>query len=156
MLFRSADLGVPVLVVQHMPPQYTRSLARRLDEGCALDVAEASDGMEARPGTVLIAPGGRHMKLLARDHRILVRITDEPHVQGCRPSVDYTLRSLVKAVDGQALAAILTGMGRDGVEGCRMLRERGGCVLVQDEDSSMVYGMPKAVAEEGQIGRAHV
>ncbi len=91
----AAPFPVPVLVVQHMPPQYTESLARRLDEMCDLDVCEATNGMEVRPGQVVVAPGGRQMKLVSRNDRVLVRITNDPHENGCRPSVDYLLRSAV-------------------------------------------------------------
>jgi two-component system chemotaxis response regulator CheB len=143
----SRDLGVPVLVVQHMPPQYTKSLADRLDEQCPLEVREASNGTEARPGCVLIAPGGRHMKLTERNGRVLVRITDDPPEHGCRPSVDYMFRSAIKAFDGKALGVIMTGMGRDGVEGCGELKRREGYVIAQHEEGCLVYGMPKAVIE---------
>ena len=149
----SADLAVPVLVVQHMPPQYTKSLAKRLDELCPLQVSEASSGAEVRPGCVLIAPGGRHMKLTRRDGRVFVRISDDPQEHGCRPSVDYLFRSAVEAFDGNALGVIMTGMGRDGVAGCTELKRRGGYVIAQHEDGCLVYGMPKAVIEAGAADR---
>ncbi len=148
-----ADIPVPVLVVQHMPGEYTSALARRLDGMCALEVREASDGKEARAGHVLIAPGGRQMKLVGRDERVAVRITHDPHENGCRPSVDYLFRSAVAAVDGKALAVILTGMGRDGFKGCCALKECGGQVFAQHEYGCVVYGMPKAVIEQGIADR---
>jgi two-component system chemotaxis response regulator CheB len=144
-----ADLPVPVLVVQHMPPQYTRSLAKRLDESCAIEVAEAADGAEVLPGRALIAPGGRQMKLLRGNGEVRVRVTDDPHEHGCRPSVDYLFRSAVEAFDGQALGVIMTGMGQDGLASCGLLKSRGGSVFAQHEDGCTVYGMPKAVIEEG-------
>jgi two-component system chemotaxis response regulator CheB len=148
-----ADLPVPVLIVQHMPARYTESLARRLDEICPLDVCEAIDGAVASPGRVLIAPGGRHMRLVGNGEDVRVRITDDPPELGCRPSVDYLLRSAVDAFDGQALAVIMTGMGQDGLDGCRLLKDRGGTVLAQHADGCTVYGMPKAVITEGLADR---
>jgi two-component system chemotaxis response regulator CheB len=149
----SGDLAVPVLVVQHMPAQYTKSLANRLNELCPLEVSEASSGAEVRPGCVLIAPGGRHMKLTKRDGRVLVRISDDPQEHGCRPSVDYLFRSAVEVFDGNALGVIMTGMGRDGAAGCEALKRRGGYVIAQHDDGCLVYGMPKAVIEAGMADR---
>jgi two-component system chemotaxis response regulator CheB len=144
-----ADFPVPVLVVQHMPPQYTLSLAKRLNEACAITVAEAADGAEVVPGVVLIAPGGRHMKLVRRNGKVSVTLTDDPLEHGCRPAVDYLFRSAVEAFDGAALGVIMTGMGRDGRESCALLKTRGGRIFAQHEDDCTVYGMPKAVIEEG-------
>ncbi|MHC5113966.1 MAG: protein-glutamate methylesterase/protein-glutamine glutaminase [Planctomycetota bacterium] len=148
-----ADLSVPVLVVQHMPPRYTQSLARRLNEVCPLDVSEAGDGAIASAGRVLLAPGGRHMRLVATDEETRVRVVDDPPENGCRPSVDYLLRSATKAYDGQVLAVIMTGMGRDGLEGARLLKERGGRVYAEHEDTCTVYGMPKVIVEGGLADR---
>ena len=143
-----AALPVPVLVVQHMPPQFTASLARRLDEKCELEVSEASHNLAAAPGRILIAPGGRQMQLAGGKEGLRVRVTDDPPENGVRPSVDYLLRGAVAAVDGMALAVIMTGMGRDGLAGCRQLKQAGGYVFAQGEDDCVVYGMPKAVVEE--------
>ncbi|MCP3903187.1 MAG: chemotaxis response regulator protein-glutamate methylesterase [Planctomycetes bacterium] len=148
-----ADFPVPVLVVQHMPPRYTQSLARRLNEICALDVSEASDGMVVNPGTVVLAPGGRHMKLVAGQDTLRARVTDDPPEHGCRPSVDYLLRSAVEVFDGQALGVIMTGMGRDGLHGCELLKARGGRVYAEHEETCTVYGMPKAIVEHGLADR---
>ncbi|MHC4304498.1 MAG: chemotaxis-specific protein-glutamate methyltransferase CheB [Planctomycetota bacterium] len=149
----ASSFPTPILVVQHMPPDYTRALARRLDEMCKLDVAEAANGTEIRPGAALIAPGGRQMKLDCRKDRVLVRITDDPQENGCRPSMDYLLRSAVEVFDGDALAVIMTGMGRDGLHGCAELKRRGGRVFAQQRHGCLVYGMPKAVVEQGLADR---
>ena len=93
------------------------------------------------------------MKLVRRDQRVSVRITDDPHENGCRPSVDYLFRSAVDALDGQVLAVIMTGMGHDGLHGCGALKRRGGRVFAQHEYGCVVYGMPKAVIEEGVADR---
>jgi len=148
-----AGLPVPVLVVQHMPSKYTLSLAKRLHESCKLDVAEATDGAEVRAGTVLIAPGDHQMKLVRRNEGMSVRITDDPRENGCRPSVDYLFRSAVEALDGQVLAVIMTGMGRDGLNGCAALKRRGARVFAQHEYGCVVYGMPKAVIEKDLADR---
>jgi two-component system chemotaxis response regulator CheB len=148
-----ADFPVPVLVVQHMPARYTESLAKRLDESCALEVAEADTGMEVVAGRVLIAPGGRQTRLVRGGDDIRIRVTDDPPEHGCRPSVDYLLRSAVDAYDGEALGVIMTGMGRDGQLGCELLKARGGYVFAQHEEGCTVYGMPKAVVEQGLADR---
>jgi len=140
-------LPVPVLVVQHMPSQFTAALARRLDDMCDLDVAEAANGTEARAGKVLIAPGGKQMKLIRRNDRVLAKLTNDPPENGCRPSVDYLLRSAGRVFEGEALGVIMTGMGRDGLEGCRALKERGGRVFAQHPSGCVVYGMPKAIID---------
>ncbi len=142
------DLSVPVMVVQHMPATYTQSLSARLNELCQLEVVEATDEMEAVAGRVIIAAGGQQMKLTSQGHRLFVRVTDDPPENGVRPSVDYLLRSVVDVLDGNALAVILTGMGRDGLDGCRALKQAGGYVFAQDQADCVVYGMPKAVIEE--------
>jgi two-component system, chemotaxis family, protein-glutamate methylesterase/glutaminase len=144
------QLGVPVLIVQHMPPVFTHSLAESLDSKCALTVREAADGNLVAPNTVLIAPGGRQMRLAcAPDGRWVVQITDDPPENNCRPAVDYLFRSVARHAPGRALAVILTGMGSDGTEGVRLLKQGGCSVLAQDEASCVVYGMPKAVVDAG-------
>lgn len=142
-----AQLSVPVLVVQHMPATYTRSLAERLNVNCELEVIEATDQMPAIGGLVIIAAGGKQMKLDSRGDQLIVRVTEDPPENGVRPSVDHLLRSTVEAVRGDALAVIMTGMGRDGLEGCRTLKQAGGFVFAQSQTDCVVYGMPKAVAD---------
>ncbi len=141
------DLAVPVVVVQHIPRQFTRPLAERLDGLCALEVIEAQDGMPLEARKVFVAPGGRHLKLMDLDGCITIRITDDPPEHNCRPAVDYTLRSACDSLDGKALAVILTGMGRDGTQGSCELKQRGGRVVAQHAKGCTVFGMPKAVIE---------
>ena len=143
-----ADLPVPVLIVQHMPAQYTHSLAQRLNEASPLEVVEACDGMTLEPGWAFLAPGGRQMKLVRRGNRHRIQITDDPPENSCRPSVDYLFRSVAEVFGGKVVAVVMTGMGRDGVEGCRELKRRGAHVIAQHPDGCIVYGMPKAVVEE--------
>ena len=147
-----STLSVPVLVVQHMPAKYTRSLAARLNELCPLHVCEASETMPARAGDVIFAPGGFQMQLRRRQG-LQVRVTDGPREHGLRPSIDYLLHSVVDTVAGDALAVIMTGMGRDGLQGCTELKQRGGQVFAQSQNDAVVYGMPKVVVENNLADR---
>lgn len=138
-----------VLIVQHMPPVFTRSLAEDLDRKCRLRVAEAEDGDAAHQGRVLIAPGGKQMKVCRQGDRVLVRITDDPPENSCRPSADYLFRSVASVYGPRAVALVMTGMGNDGSAGCREIKARGGWVLAQDAASCVVFGMPRQPIEEG-------
>ncbi|MBL7647288.1 MAG: chemotaxis response regulator protein-glutamate methylesterase [Candidatus Hydrogenedentes bacterium] len=143
-------LGVPVLIVQHMPPLFTQSLAENLDAKCALRVREATHEEIAEPNTVYIAPGGRQMRLApGPDGRKIIQITDDPPENNCRPAVDYLFRSAAMHFPGRSMAVILTGMGSDGTLGLRLLKRHGCHVIAQDESSSVVWGMPKAAVEAG-------
>jgi two-component system, chemotaxis family, protein-glutamate methylesterase/glutaminase len=144
-----ADLPVPVVIVQHMPPKFTRSLADDLDRRSNVHVKEAAAGDRLQAGTVYIAPGGQQMKVEALAHGLAVRITDDPPEKCCKPSVDYLFRSLAEQVGARVLAVIMTGMGDDGFVGCQLLKERGAHVLAQDAASCVVYGMPRQVIEHG-------
>ena len=145
-------LGVPILIVQHMPPLFTQSLAENLGGKCSMKVREAVHGELAEPNTVYIAPGGRHMRIAAGpDGRKMIQITDDPLENNCRPAVDYLFRSAATQFPGRALAVILTGMGGDGTLGLRLLKRHGCHVIAQDEASSVVWGMPKAAAEAGVV-----
>jgi two-component system chemotaxis response regulator CheB len=146
-------LSAPLLIVQHMPPKYTRSLAGRLNEISELHVLEGEDQMEASAGRAIIAPGGCQMALERSGTSLLVRISDAPAENGVRPSVDFLLRSAVEILQGQALAVIMTGMGRDGLAGCRLLKQAGGYVFAQHQDDCVVYGMPKAVVDNDLADR---
>ncbi len=144
-----ADLAVPVLIVQHMPPKFTRSLAEDLNARCSLSVSEGREGQTVSPGEVVIAPGGSQMRIERSENLPVVRITDDPPENSCRPSVDYLFRSVAHEFGGQAVGVIMTGMGSDGTLGCRLLKRRGATIITQDEATCVVYGMPRAPAEEG-------
>ncbi len=137
-------LQLPVVVVQHMPPGFTASLARRLDEVSRMRVEEAADGTLPQPGVVYVAPGGR--QLLVRDGRWAVVEPGPSEV--LKPCADITFSSLAEAYS-PVLGVVLTGMGRDGLEGCRCIKGAGGVVIAQNEETSVVYGMPRAVVEAG-------
>lgn len=140
---------VPVLIVQHMPPVFTLKLAQRLNSHSALTVGEASDGVRLTPGMVWVAPGDYHMEVVRPGLEATLRLHQGPKEQGCRPAVDVMLRSVARAYGKSTLAVILTGMGEDGLIGCRELRAKDAQILVQDEASSVVWGMPGAVARDG-------
>ncbi|MCS6807573.1 MAG: chemotaxis response regulator protein-glutamate methylesterase [Bacteroidota bacterium] len=141
------DFPVGMLIVQHMPAHFTKSLADRLNTLSHVTVREAQDGDILEPGLVLIAPGGLHMKI-AKDQRTIL-VTPEPSDTLHRPSVDITTDSVVEAFGGHAIGVIMTGMGRDGCAGLKKLSAKGGYIIAQDEQSCVVYGMPKAVVDEG-------
>lgn len=145
------DLGVPIVVVQHMPPVFTKSLANSLNAKCALTVKEAQDGEALQPNVVYIAPGGKQMKLVASSDGTnrLIKITDDPPENSCRPSADYLFRSIADYYVGRATAVIMTGMGSDGTKGLQILKQKGTLIIGQNEASCVVYGMPKAPAELG-------
>lgn len=145
-----ATLGVPVLVVQHMPPVFTQSLAESLSTKCSLKVREASHQERIDPNTVYIAPGGKQMRVaLAPGGAKVIEITDDPPENNCKPAVDYLFRSVANRFPGRAMAVILTGMGSDGTLGVRLLKRNGCYAIAQDESSSVVFGMPKAVIDAG-------
>ena len=143
-------LPVPIAVVQHMPPVFTAMFAQRLDRDSPHEVVEATDGDAFLPGRVLLAPGDHHLRLepSARGG-VRARLDQGPQVNFCRPAVDVLFRSAADLYGGRVLAVVLTGMGQDGLQGCRALRDRGAGVLVQDEATSVVWGMPGAVAAAG-------
>ncbi len=144
-----ADFPVPILIVQHMPPLFTRFLAERLQTGTKLRVEEAADGDAVAAGKVLIAPGDYHMQVRSQNGGAVVRLDQAPPENSCRPSVDVLFRSVGEVYGGAAVSAILTGMGQDGLRGTAALKTRGAYVIAQDEASSVVWGMPGAVAGAG-------
>ena len=144
-----ATLPVPVLIVQHMPPMFTRVLAERLDRTSAIRVLEAADGHTLEPGTVRIAPGDRHMLVERVGDDVRVHTTTDPPENSCRPSADPLFRSVAETYGRNALGIVMTGMGSDGLRGSRRLVEEGSRVVVQDEASSVVWGMPGFIVREG-------
>jgi len=139
----------PVVVVQHMPGTFTPAFASRLDQQCAVKVKEASDGDVLAPGEVLIAPGGRQMTFRQSGGTVQVVISDGDDGLHYKPCADVTFDSVATVYGGKTLALVLTGMGADGREGVRTLKKQGATVWSQDEASSVIYGMPMAVAEAG-------
>ncbi len=143
------DLGVPVLITQHMPPVFTQLLAERLDRGSRLKVREAFDGAVVRAGEAWIAPGDFHMIVTREGTETLLRINKNAPENSCRPAVDVMFRSIADVYGASTLACVLTGMGRDGTAGAQVLAKAGASILAQDEASSVVWGMPRAVYEAG-------
>ncbi|PCI30443.1 MAG: chemotaxis response regulator protein-glutamate methylesterase [SAR324 cluster bacterium] len=142
-------LPCPVLIVQHMPPMFTKSLAERLDSISPMEICEAADGDIPENGKVYIAPGGKHMVVRSRGDQLRIAIIDSPPVNHCKPAVDVLFRSVGLLKNINNLSVIMTGMGRDGTEGVRMLKRSGTYCLIQDQDSSVVWGMPGSVDEAG-------
>ncbi|ACL72427.1 response regulator receiver modulated CheB methylesterase [Thioalkalivibrio sulfidiphilus HL-EbGr7] len=148
-----ANFPLPLLLVQHMPASFTPAFAQRLDSLCAIRVKEAADGDVLQPGLALLAPGGLQMVVESRGGQQRVRIVESEAGQHYRPCVDVTFKSAAPVFGGQVLAIIMTGMGADGREGVRALKQLGARVWAQDEESCVVYGMPAAVAEAGLADR---
>lgn len=144
-----ADFPVPIVLTQHMPPIFTRLLAERLSAVSKLAVREATDGAVLAPGTVWIAPGDFHMTFVSQGVKMVVRLTREAQEHSCRPAVDVMFRSAHRLFAGRILAVVLTGMGKDGMLGAELIRNAGGSVIVQDEGSSVVWGMPGFIANAG-------
>ena len=143
-----ANFPIPIAIVQHMPALFTKLVAERLNTQSALRVYEAKDGDILLPGGIWLAPGDHHMTLERAAGHCKVFLNQDPPEHFCRPSVDVLFRSAVKAFGSNVLAVVLTGMGNDGTSGCRDIREAGGQVIVQDAESSVVWGMPGSVAEQ--------
>jgi len=143
------DFPGSIVVVQHMPDGFTDMFARRLNETCALRVKEAQSGDLLQRGRVLICPGSRHLKVKRLPLGDIAVLSDEPRVNGHRPSADVLLRSVAEEFKTQAVGVLLTGMGDDGAEGLGAIKKEGGMTIAQSEDSCVVYGMPKAAIERG-------
>ena len=143
------DFPLPVFVVQHMPPMFTRLLAERLQSHSKVKVVEAQDGMVTSPGCVYIAPGDFHMCVVRRGVNVVLQMNQDPMENSCRPAVDVLFRSVGQVYGGATISVILTGMGQDGLHGVERLRGLGGYVIAQDEPSSVVWGMPGFVVRAG-------
>ena len=144
-----SDFPLPIVVVQHMPPYFTKVLADRLSAQSALPVKEAAAGDILKPGQAWIAPGGFHMILQGNNGNVQIKLNEEAPENSCRPSVDPLFLSAAKIFGSHILGVILTGMGKDGLRGSEAIHKAGGRILAQDEASSVVWGMPRFVAEAG-------
>jgi two-component system chemotaxis response regulator CheB len=149
-----ADLAIPVLIVQHMPPVFTASLAQSLNQRSPLEIMEAQADQPVKPGQVLIAPGGRHMVVhrmssCTGNSSVRVGLNDDPPENSCRPSVDVLFRSVSSTYGRNVLAVVMTGMGEDGMRGVKSLKERGCYCITQEASSCTIYGMPRAVDQAG-------
>ena len=144
-----ADFPVPIVIVQHMPPVFTKSMALRLDAQSKIAVSEAVAGESLAAGHAYVAPGDFHMSLARHETAARLRLHQSPPENSCRPAVDVLFRSVAESYGAATLAVVLTGMGKDGLNGCEAIREQGGQVLAQDEATSVVWGMPGFVARAG-------
>lgn len=144
-----ASFPAPIVLVQHMPASFTPAFAERLNKLCRIEVRQAEDGDVLRPGLALLAPGGRQMMIENRSGQARVRILPGDDRLNYKPCVDVTFGSLARSFPGKTLGVILTGMGSDGKEGCRLMKQGGSVIWSQDEKSSVIYGMPMAVARAG-------
>lgn len=148
-----ADLGATILIVQHMPAMFTKSLANSLNAKCAIEVQEAVDGQPLRPNAAFIAPGGKQMKVVPGPFgkEAIIKITDDPPENSCKPSADYLFRSIAYLYKDRATGVIMTGMGSDGTVGLKLMKRYGARIIAQDEATCVVYGMPKAPVEAGIV-----
>jgi len=146
----SEKISIPIFIVQHMPPKFTKSLAERLNGLCKLPVKEAEDGEQVKNGTIYIAPGGFHMKFKGTNpNSVTIKITPDPNDTLHRPSVDVMMESALDIYGKYTLGVIMTGMGKDGYEAVKKLKSLNGYSIAQDEESCVVYGMPKAIVDAG-------
>lgn len=148
-----ADIPAGILIVQHMPPGFTGIFANRLDKICQIEVKEAQDGDMALAGRAIIAPGGRHIKVRKTNLGSVVTVIDSEPINGLKPSVDVLFHSVAIEYGVDALGVVMTGMGEDGVEGLGQIKAAGGTTFAQDEQSCVVYGMPKAAIERGYVDK---
>lgn len=147
------DINVPILIVQHMPAIFTKSLAKNLDAKCSVEVREAKDGESVQSNVALIAPGGRQMKVAAGADGTsrIIRITNDPPENSCKPSADYLFRSIAQYYVGRSTGVIMTGMGSDGTLGLKLMKRNGSFIIAQNEETCVVYGMPKEPIDTGIV-----
>ncbi|MDR0649648.1 MAG: chemotaxis response regulator protein-glutamate methylesterase [Synergistaceae bacterium] len=143
------DFPLPVLIVQHMPPGFTSSFALRLNERSQLAVMEGCDGMPVRKGVAVVAPGGYHMLVDRRGAELVCRLSETPPVRSVRPAADVLFASVADVVGAPVVVVVLTGMGKDGLDGTRLLRAKGAYVIAESRETCVIYGMPGAIAEAG-------
>jgi two-component system, chemotaxis family, protein-glutamate methylesterase/glutaminase len=141
-----ASFPLPILIVQHMPPLFTRLLADRLQKQTPLKVLEGREGDIVQGGTIYVAPGDYHMRVRRQGDQVVIALDQAPPENSCRPAVDVLFRSVQEVYGGRVVSVVLTGMGQDGLRGVEGLKGAGAPVIVQDEASSVVWGMPGAVA----------
>jgi len=152
-LMRLPD-GLPgILIVQHIPPLFSKTFAERLNEMCAMEVHEAKSGDEVRPGTALVAPGDFHMTVEWEKNSYRVHLNQQPPIHYTRPAVDMLFNSAARCAGANAVGILLTGMGRDGAQGMQQLKAAGGTNIVQNEETCVVFGMPRAAVEIGAVDR---
>jgi len=144
-----ADFSVPIVIVQHMPPVFTKLLAERLEARSNIKVEEGAPGLAVKAGHAFIAPGDYHMIVRREEQAVRIRTNHEPPENSCRPAVDVLFRSVAETYGAGALGVVMTGMGQDGLRGSERIREAGGQVFVQDQATSVVWGMPGFVANAG-------
>jgi two-component system chemotaxis response regulator CheB len=145
----------PIVITQHMPPRFTTAFAARMNKECPMHVSEAQHGDIVEPGHAYIAPGSHHLEIVRQNGRYVCALNDGPLVSGHRPSVDALFRSVARTAGKSAIGVILTGMGKDGAEGLYEMRQAGAITLGQDEQSSLIYGMPKVAFERGGVMRQY-
>jgi len=148
-----SHLPAAVLVVQHMPPGFTRSFAERLNRRSPLEVKEAEEGDVILPGRAYVAPGDYHMVVEKRGNQEVIHLDKSPPVKGLRPSADVTMRSVAEVFGAGSIGVILTGMGSDGADGLKAIKERGGITIAQDRSTSIIYGMPRAAVRSGCVDK---
>lgn len=141
----------PMVVTQHMPAMFTKPFADRLNSICAMEVSEATDGAKLTQGTILVAPGDRHLKVVRRGIEQVVSLDDGPKVTGHKPAADVMFASVARVCGAHSVGVIMTGMGKDGARGIQQLHKVGAWTVAQDEETSLVYGMPRAAAETGSV-----
>jgi two-component system chemotaxis response regulator CheB len=144
--------GLTICVIQHMPEEFTKSFALRIDDAAKYRAKEAENGELLRTGLIYVAPGNRHMELSWTEEGLIIDINQKPRIHGCRPSVDVFMNSVLKSFDPQRIIGVLlTGMGDDGAAGLLLIREKGGITISQDKETSEIWGMPKKAVELGAV-----